>query len=146
MHELVHEAVNNLAPRILERNAAINYDLRAATPVVNADRNYMLIVITNLLDNAIKYSREPQIEIDTNSSNQTFILSVKDNGIGIERGEQKKIFRKFYRVRSGDTYAAKGFGLGLTFIKKILVAHHAKIKLESVQGQGSKFEIELPIH
>jgi len=144
IHELISEALTNLAPLIIEKNAALDYSLDAANPVVMADRGYMLIVITNLLDNALKYSKQPHILLATKDGNQCLQFSIKDDGIGVDQKELKKLFRKFYRVPSGDVYAAKGFGLGLSFVKTILDAHNGKIKIESSLGKGSTFTVELP--
>ncbi|MEO7983643.1 MAG: HAMP domain-containing sensor histidine kinase [Bacteroidota bacterium] len=146
IHQLIPVAINNLVPRITEKNAQIECALTATDPVVPADRDYMLIVITNLLDNAIKYAKEPRVLIATKNENKKFILTVQDNGVGVERSEFKKIFRKFYRARNGDTYMAKGFGLGLTFTKSIVDAHEGKIRVDSSPGKGSSFQITLPIH
>ena len=73
------------------------------------------------------------------------ILSVKDNGMGIEKKQIKKVFNKFFRIRKEDTYTSKGFGLGLAFVKKIVTAHGGKIKVESEPGKGSNFAVDLPI-
>jgi two-component system, OmpR family, phosphate regulon sensor histidine kinase PhoR len=145
IHELIHEAVNNLAPLISEKKARLDYKFEAAKHVLQADRDYILIVITNLVDNALKYSGNPEIIISTQSDNEWVTIAVKDNGIGIAEGEMKKLFRKFYRVRMGDVYATKGFGLGLAFIRRILRAHKGKILVESKEGTGSIFTIKLPI-
>jgi two-component system phosphate regulon sensor histidine kinase PhoR len=99
----------------------------------------------NLLDNAIKYSKCPHIIISTRNTEDKMIVSVKDNGVGIEKKQIKKIFKKFFRVRKDDTYTSKGFGLGLSFVKKIVAAHGGKIKVESEPGKGSNFTIELPL-
>jgi two-component system phosphate regulon sensor histidine kinase PhoR len=144
VHNIIKEAVSNLAPLISEKSAELHYELRATDPVVQADRDYILVVITNLVDNAVKYSKQPFITIATENGNRTLKVSITDNGIGIEKKELKKLFRKFYRVRRGDTYPAKGFGIGLNFVKKILDAHGGKIKVESVFGRGSVFKLELP--
>jgi two-component system phosphate regulon sensor histidine kinase PhoR len=146
LHLLIKEAVHNLAPLISEKKATLQYDLGAAPSSLLADRDYLLIVITNLLDNAIKYAREPVILISTFNSVRSLILSVRDNGIGIEQHELKKLFRKFYRVRRGDTYTTKGFGIGLSFVKKILDAHGGKIKIDTKPGEGSTFIMEIPFH
>ena len=146
IHQLINIAVNNLSPVIDEKNAELHYGLDADNPIVFADRNYILIVITNLIDNAVKYSKDPYISIITKNVNNSLELSINDNGIGIDKKQQKKLFQKFYRVRSGDTYITKGFGLGLTVVKKILKAHRGKIKIESSSGQGSTFIVELPLN
>jgi two-component system phosphate regulon sensor histidine kinase PhoR len=104
----------------------------------------MIIMITNLIENAIKYSKHPVIAITTTNDNGRFILSIRDNGIGIGKSQLKQLFTKFYRIRNNEEYAAKGFGIGLTFVKKIVLAHKGKISVESVPGKGSTFTIELP--
>ncbi len=145
LHILIQEAVNNLGPLIDERKAIVHYDLLAKDPVLTADKDYLIIVITNLLDNAIKYARQPVVTISTSSKGAALILSVEDNGIGIEKDQVKNIFKKFFRVRNGETYTAKGFGIGLSFVKMIVDAHKGKIKVESRYGKGSCFAIELPV-
>jgi two-component system phosphate regulon sensor histidine kinase PhoR len=144
LHQLIEESITNLAPLILEKKAAFEFHFDATDHTLNADRGYLLIVVTNLIDNAIKYSRSPKVIIRTVNNNQQLTLSVSDNGIGIEKQQLKKIFRKFYRAQSGEVYAAKGFGIGLAFVKKIVAAHKGKIMVESQPGSGSKFIIELP--
>jgi len=145
IHELVQEAVNNLAPLIQERKALITLELDADNPFLSANKDYLIIVIVNLLDNAIKYSKEPRIIISTKHTDSKMMLSVQDNGIGIEKNQLKNVFKKFFRVRKGETYASKGFGLGLSFVKKIVTAHDGKIKVVSKPGKGSTFTIELPL-
>ena len=144
LHELMQQAVSNLEPLIDERQAVVSYDLQATDPLLFADRNYLLIVITNLVDNAIKYAKLPQVLISTKNSGRAIHFTIADNGIGIEKEQVKNIFKKFFRVRTGETYTAKGFGLGLSFVKKIINAHKGKITVESKPGKGSSFTIELP--
>ena len=146
VHELIRDAVVKLATLISDKKAVLKYELNAIEEFIVADRDYLSIVITNLIDNALKYSREPFIFITTKNSNGHLVLTVTDNGIGIEPKEIKKLFKKFYRVQNGDTYTTKGFGLGLAFVKTILDAHGGKIKIESVPGKGSSFIVELPTH
>ncbi len=145
MHELVKEAVNNLAPLIEERKALITLELNAENPFLQANKDYLVIVIINLLDNAIKYSKEPRITIVTKTTDNKMMLSVKDNGIGIEKNQIKNVFKKFFRIHKEDTYTSKGFGLGLSFVKKIVTVHEGRIKVESEPGKGSNFTVELPL-
>jgi two-component system phosphate regulon sensor histidine kinase PhoR len=144
MHELVQNAVNNLAPLIDERKAVITLELNAKDPLLSANKDYLTIVVINLLDNAIKYSKEPKIIIRTNNIDDKVILSVTDNGVGIDKKQIKKLFKKFYRIRKDDTYVSKGFGLGLAFVKNIVTAHNGKIKIKSEPGKGSIFTVEFP--
>lgn len=145
IHDLIRESVAYLTPLIDERKSQIHLELNAANPWLEADHEYLVIVITNLVDNAIKYSKNPVITIITSSSEDSVILSVQDNGIGIDKSQINLIFEKFFRVRQGETYAAKGFGIGLSFVKKIINAHNGKIRIESVPNKGSNFTIELPL-
>jgi two-component system, OmpR family, phosphate regulon sensor histidine kinase PhoR len=144
IHDLIREAISNLTPFITEKGTRLELALQAENPFLEADKDYLIIVITNLIDNAIKYSKQPHIVIQTKNNGHQVVLSVRDNGMGIEKKQVKKIFRKFFRIRQGDTYAAKGFGIGLSFVKKIVAAHNGKIKIESIPGKGSLFIIELP--
>ncbi|MEI9912317.1 MAG: HAMP domain-containing sensor histidine kinase [Bacteroidota bacterium] len=137
IHELIQEAVNNLAPLISEKKVLLTLELNAASPFLVANRDYLIIVIVNLVDNAVKYSKKPVITIATKNTGSLMILSVKDNGIGIEKDQIKNLFKKFFRIRKEDTYTAKGFGLGLSFVKKIVVAHGGKIKVESERVKGA---------
>lgn len=145
IHDLIREAVAYLTPLIDERKSQVTLELNANNPWLVADHEYLVIVITNLIDNAIKYSKDPVITIRTASTDDSVILSVQDNGIGIEKNQINMIFEKFFRVRQGETYTAKGFGIGLSFVKKIINAHNGKIKIESIPSRGSNFTIELPL-
>lgn len=144
IHELIQEALRNLGPLVSERKAHCDLSLEAANPFLMADKEYLVIVITNLIDNAIKYSRDPQIRISTGNAAGFTYFTVQDNGIGIEKKQLTRIFKRFFRVRQGETYTAKGFGLGLSFVKKIVDAHGGKIQVESTPGKGSSFTISLP--
>jgi len=144
MHELIRESITHLMPLIQQKNATLQLNLNAAKSSMSADRDYLIIMITNLIENAIKYSKEPVITITTINTPEHFILSITDNGIGIEKRHIKKLFRKFYRIRNNEEYTAKGFGIGLTFVRKIVSAHTGKIYVESVPAKGSTFTVELP--
>ncbi|HEX7904111.1 MAG TPA: HAMP domain-containing sensor histidine kinase [Chitinophagaceae bacterium] len=145
MHLAIKEAVANLEPLILQKKAKLTYLLNASNPIITSDPGYMSIVIINLLDNAIKYAKHPEIVISTERTEQAFIFSVKDNGIGIEKKHIKNLFKKFYRVRQDEEYLAKGFGIGLTFVQTIVAAHKGKVTIESVPGTGTTFSIQLPL-
>jgi two-component system phosphate regulon sensor histidine kinase PhoR len=103
--------------------------------------------VTNLLDNAIKYSPEaPEITVTTRNNEKGVILTVEDKGIGMSKNVQSKIFERFYRQSSGNVHDVKGFGLGLNYVKAIIDAHRGTINVSSEPGKGSVFEIFLPFN
>ena len=105
----------------------------------------MLSVIFNLIDNALKYSREnPVIDISLQGKEETVMLSVTDNGIGIEPVYQEKIFEKFFRVPQGNLHNAKGYGLGLSYVAEVIKKHKGSIHVESKPGEGTIFRIMIP--
>ncbi|MFL5742273.1 MAG: sensor histidine kinase [Flavisolibacter sp.] len=145
LHQLIEESIGNLQPLVDEKNASILFRMDATQDHMKADHGYLVIVVTNLIENALKYARDPKIIIQTFNENGHIVLSVKDNGLGIDKKYFQKIFRKFYRVPNGEQIAARGFGLGLSFSKRIIEAHHGKINVESIPGIGSNFIIRLPV-
>ena len=105
-------------------------------------------VIFNLLDNAVKYRKQDtplDIYMKTWNDDQHLYLSIRDTGMGIKKENLKKIFEKFYRVHTGNLHDAKGFGLGLAYVKKIIDLHKGTIHVESEFGKGTKFTITLPV-
>jgi two-component system phosphate regulon sensor histidine kinase PhoR len=113
--------------------------------MVKGDEVHITNVIFNLLDNAVKYSNEiPEIEVTTEKNNEYVVISVRDNGIGIPKEHQSQIFERFFRVPTGNVHNVKGFGLGLSYVKKIIDSHDGKIKVESAVNKGTKFSILLP--
>lgn len=115
-----------------------------------ADQNHLTNIVGNLLDNALKYANpQPQIlinvELTSNPKKKKLHLSIQDNGIGIKKEHQKKVFEKFFRVPTGNIHNVKGFGLGLDYVRQIVEAHAWKISLESELNQGSTFKIIIPI-
>ncbi|MEL7003447.1 MAG: ATP-binding protein, partial [Bacteroidota bacterium] len=97
------------------------------------------------VDNALKYTvKDPYITITTSNENQGVKIAIKDNGVGIGEEIQKFIYDKFYRAESGDLHSAKGFGLGLSYVKKLVAAHKGKIDLSSQLNQGSEFRLYIP--
>lgn len=112
------------------------------------DKNAMKIVIDNLVDNAVKYSSgKPQIEVKIGNNKKRFIITFKDNGIGVEPNQVKKIFKKFYRVSENNIPNVKGTGLGLYWVKEIIKSHGGKILCTSDGlNKGAAFQIELPLY
>lgn len=146
VHEVIHRALDNFSLQLQERNAHANLLLNAHHDVINADEVHFTNLISNLIDNAIKYSRENLvINITTHSSHKSLLVRVEDNGIGMNKETAKRIFEKFYRAHTGNVHNVKGFGLGLSYVKSIVDAHQGKIRVDSVQGKGTAFTIDIPL-
>jgi len=147
IHQIVYEAVKQIKhSNFAKSDLEITCDMQATCAEVSADRLHVVSVLNNLLDNAVKYCREQtKIFIRTFNDERGLIIEVTDNGIGISKENQKRVFQKFYRVPTGNVHDVKGFGLGLSYVKTIVEAHHGTIRLESELGKGSTFRIWLPI-
>lgn len=146
IHEFLNGIINNFNVQIKIRNGIIRQDFMAEKAFAAIDEVHFTNLIVNLFDNAVKYCNvEPDITVSTRSRKNTIIISVRDNGIGISRDHQKRIFEKFYRVPTGNIHNVKGFGLGLSYVKLITEAHAGSIMLESEIGKGSVFNISLPL-
>jgi two-component system, OmpR family, phosphate regulon sensor histidine kinase PhoR len=142
----VEQALSKVQPLIEQKNAKIEIKTDSTPDQFRADRAHLELAVVNLLENALKYSPDPHIVVETGKSDNDFFISVKDNGIGIEKKYQKDIFKKFYRVPTGDVHNVKGFGLGLNFVKKIIDAHDGKIKVNSLPGIGTEFRLFIPVN
>jgi two-component system, OmpR family, phosphate regulon sensor histidine kinase PhoR len=143
---LIEEALNKVQPLIEERNAKIEVKRTTDDTLIHGDKAHLELAVVNLLENALKYSPAPHIVVETGTAESDFFISVKDNGIGIEKKYQKNIFKKFYRVPTGDVHDVKGFGIGLNFVKRIIDAHDGKIKVNSLPGIGTEFKLLIPLN
>ena len=143
---LIKEAISQLYVAIEEKKARVELLLEENDSAIPADKSSLYVAILNIISNAIKYSAEPLIIIETKLINDKYIISVKDNGIGIDDQYKKKLFKKFYRVPTGDVHNSKGLGLGLYFVKKVIDEHNGSIHIKSIKGIGSEFIIELSAH
>jgi two-component system phosphate regulon sensor histidine kinase PhoR len=145
LHAVVRDVVRSSEIQVSKRNGRIELDLAAEIHHVYADRIHLTNLLYNLVDNAVKYAeREPRITIATRSNDEGVTVSVTDNGIGIATAEQQKIFDRLYRVPTGNIHNAKGFGLGLSYVRTVVQRHGGRIKLESAPGRGSTFHIFIP--
>ena len=147
LNEIVNKVYTNFEIRVKSKNGVLSADLSASMDEINGDEVHITNVIFNLLDNALKYSKEdPQIKLATATKKDFVVISVKDNGIGIAKDHQNQIFERFFRVPTGNVHDVKGFGLGLSYVKKIVDAHNGKIKVESILNKGTKFSLYFPIN
>ncbi len=145
LHQIINKVTSNFSIQIDNAGGKLLCELKSSNPNCIADEIHITNIITNLLDNALKYSNNsPIITVTTKSSSNGIVIEVKDNGIGINRDDLKRIFDQFYRVPTGNIHNVKGFGLGLSYVKKIAEAHGGKIWVESKIGEGSTFSIYLP--
>lgn len=145
LHALINDVVRSSSMLVSRRSGRIDTDLAAEIHRLKADRIHLTNLLYNLIDNAVKYcEQEPRIRIATKSDDTGVHLSVMDNGIGIAPSEQRKVFDRLYRVPTGNLHNAKGFGLGLSYVKNVVERHGGRIRLESRPGSGSTFHIFLP--
>ena len=145
LHNVITDVIKNIRIQVEIKDGVIKRNLKAAQPVIEGDKVHLTNLVYNLLDNANKYSpRRPVIRVVTENTSNGIILTIEDNGIGISKTDQKKIFEKLYRVPTGNIQEVRGFGLGLSYVKAIVEEHHGKISIESEVNKGSKFRIFLP--
>ena len=146
INQLIEDLLPKFSLRVEDKGGKFSAYLEADQDEVLADEVHVTNVISNLVDNAIKYCvKPPEITIYTRNKDKEIIISVIDNGIGIAKKDQKLIFERFYRVSTGNLHDVKGFGLGLSYVKKIVEAHGGRIDVESSLDKGSCFDIILPL-
>lgn len=144
LQEIVEDSISHVSLIVEDRGGYINTHFGASKSTVLANDSHLSNVIVNILDNAIKYSEdEPKIDIYSENVKNSIILKIKDQGMGMTKPVQKRIFEKFYREHTGDIHNVKGHGLGLAYVKRILDDHDAEIYVESEKGKGSTFIIKL---
>jgi two-component system phosphate regulon sensor histidine kinase PhoR len=130
---------------LMANQGEINTEFSADSSVILIDEVHMSNVINNLIDNAVKYSdKAPRIGIFTDSDHLGFHIQVSDEGIGMRKEFLSQVFDPFYRVPTGNVHNVKGFGLGLSYVKKIVEAHGGTVHVKSQVGKGSTFEITIP--
>ncbi|MDE3235718.1 MAG: HAMP domain-containing histidine kinase, partial [Bacteroidota bacterium] len=145
-HEIILKAVENFELQLKDKGGDVELLLDADNDTVLADDVHFANLISNLVDNAIKYSKENLlIKIRTKDIGKFLMISIEDNGIGMSKETVKRIFEKFYRAHTGNVHNVKGFGLGMSYVKTVIDAHKGKVKVDSVLGKGSTFTIEIPL-
>jgi len=145
LNNTLQNVLNNFELRVKNKNGVLRAELDAENAMIKGDEVHITNVIFNLLDNAMKYSNEnPDITVSTEDKNDMVVVSVGDKGIGIPKEHHTQIFDRFYRVPTGNVHNVKGFGLGLSYVKKIVDLHNGKIKVDSALNKGTKFSILLP--
>jgi two-component system phosphate regulon sensor histidine kinase PhoR len=144
-HELILASIANFSLKVESDDGKIFSELNAANPWIMGDEIHFTNVIYNLMENALKYCRENLVlKITTWNEQDKLFISIQDNGIGIKKDHLKRIFEKFYRVPTGNIHNVKGFGLGLSYVKKIVNDHDGIIRVESELNIGTKFIISIP--
>jgi two-component system, OmpR family, phosphate regulon sensor histidine kinase PhoR len=145
MNEIITELVNKYRPLIRSKGGGIQQNTLPQALMLSADRLHIRNLVSNLIDNAIKYcDGEPQISLSALPKNSGIELRVKDNGIGIAPEHVKNVFNKFYRVPTGNIHNVKGFGLGLSYVKLIAKRHGGQVVCNSELGKGTEFVIFIP--
>jgi two-component system, OmpR family, phosphate regulon sensor histidine kinase PhoR len=147
IHQIILDVIQNLQLQIQNKNALVTTELKAQRYSLFGDKMHLTNIFYNLIDNALKYSREtPEIKVSTESDKDYIKIKVQDNGIGIRKEDIRKIFETFYRVPTGNIHNVKGFGLGLSYVKIVVEKHQGHIELQSEINKGSIFIVYLPFH
>jgi len=145
VNPLIEHVTQNFRINVQNKGGSLLTELDNGRSVIKADEHHLQNVIFNLLDNAVKYSgNEPKITIKTHATKNFLEVSVSDNGIGMTKDDQNKIFEEFYRVHTGNRHDVKGFGLGLSYVRKVVEQHGGSIKVDSMLNVGTSFKILLP--
>jgi two-component system phosphate regulon sensor histidine kinase PhoR len=146
IHQVIVETGGEFKTRLDALNGKIEYNLDAKHHTLNVAADHFVLIFSNLIDNAIKYSASaPLITISTINRRNSIEIGVKDNGIGIETKDLSMVFEKYYRVSTGNVHNVKGFGLGLTYVKKLIEQYKGKIEVLSSKNSGTLFTITLPL-
>lgn len=146
LHDIIYDAVSHVELIVEDRGGYIQTHFGALRSSILANQDHFTNVVVNILDNAIKYSEDaPKIDIYTTNVKNYICCEIRDQGVGMSKLVQKKIFEKFYREHTGDIHNVKGHGLGLAYARQIVEDHHGEINVSSEKGKGSTFSIKLPL-
>ncbi len=149
IHNIIKQAVLITDIKVKTKGGEILTDLRADHYNIKGDKLHLTNIFFNLLDNAVKYSKDnipPRIKVSSKTNGEFILIIISDNGVGISKEGQKKIFNKFYRVPTGNIHDVKGFGLGLSYVKRIIDEHNGSISVKSELGAGTSFILNLPLN
>jgi len=145
-HNLIESALNNYQLQIQDKDGKVERKFDAKNDEIIADEAHFTNLLSNLLDNAIKYSKEHLVlKITTCNQGKNLQIKIQDNGIGMNKETAKRIFEKFYRAHTGNIHNVKGFGLGMSYVKTVIDVHKGRIKVDSTLGKGSCFTVEVPL-
>lgn len=143
---MITSAINNIELPLKEKNGTLETHFKATNDLILADEVHFTNIINNLLDNAVKYSKDNlKIKVTTQNIPGNLRIKIEDNGIGMNKETLNRVFEKFYRAHTGNIHNVKGFGLGLSYVKSIVDAHRGKIKAESTPGKGSCFTLDFAL-
>ena len=143
--EMLQQVLASMKPVFERRSATVQYIKDGSDFILDGVAVNLSYMVYNFLDNALKYSpQKPNIEITLKRNDASLVLTVRDEGVGIDQSYQKKIFEKFFRVPTGNVHNTKGYGLGLSYVANVVKSHHGNIEVESEPGKGSTFKVTLP--
>jgi two-component system phosphate regulon sensor histidine kinase PhoR len=142
---IIEKVISSLNIMLEKKNGQLHLELLEAPHNIQADSMHFFNIVYNLVDNAIKYNEgQPVIHIRSRITDSGWQLSVQDNGIGMNMAVQKQVFQRFYRQHADDIHDVKGFGLGLTYVKRMMDAHQGQVHITSQVNQGSTFQLTFP--
>ncbi len=146
LHVILQQAITNASLQIESQSGKIISSLKADKHFILGDVVHISNIFHNVIDNAIKYSKDkPEITITTSSDSEFILISISDNGIGVSEENVKRIFEKYFRVPTGNIHNVKGFGLGLSYVKLMVEAHKGDVRFFSNLSTGSTVQIKLPL-
>ena len=146
VHQVILQVIANIQIQVKARNGQIVTRFYSKNSLVSGDQLHITNVIYNLIDNAVKYTEgAPLVEIQTFDESQSIAIAFSDNGMGISKENQRKIFDKLYRVPTGNIHNVKGYGLGLSYVKGVMEMHGGTVDVVSEIKKGSTFTIHIPI-
>ncbi len=143
---IIATVLDNYSLQLNEKNGKCCIELEAQNDLIEVDELHFTNIVSNLIDNAIKYSKEDLIiKVRSYNANNNYVFEVEDNGIGMSKDTAKNVFEKFYRAHTGNVHNVKGFGLGMNYVKTVITAMEGNIKVASTLGKGTTFTVDIPV-